>query len=157
MRPIIPSLWFDGNAEEAVKFYCSVFKGSKILRVSHYTEVGPLPAGTVLAIAFKLGKTEFLAINGGPEFKPTPALSFVIECRDQKEIDYYWKKLTAGGKEVQCGWLTDKYGYSWQIVAAAQMKRIASKDKAAVDRMMRALGTMVKLDEKKLKAAFEGR
>lgn len=156
MLKIIPSLWYDGNAEDAVKFYLSVFKGSKILRTSRYTEVGPGIEGSILTISFKLGAREFVAINGGPEFKFTPAVSFVVECKTQKEIDYYWDRLTAGGKEVQCGWLEDKFGMSWQITPSALMKIINGKDAKKADRVMRAMMPMKKLDLKALLAAAKG-
>jgi predicted 3-demethylubiquinone-9 3-methyltransferase (glyoxalase superfamily) len=156
MVKIIPSLWYDGNAEDAVNFYLRVFKGSKILRVSHYTEVGPGLEGSVLTISFKLGSQEFLAINGGPEFKFTPAVSFVVNCKTQKEIDYYWDKLTAGGREVQCGWLEDKFGMSWQITPVIMDKIITGKDRKKADRVMRAMMPMKKLDLKSLLDAAKG-
>jgi len=115
MPKITPFLWFDSNAEEAAQFYTSIFKNSKILQTSRYGEDGPGPKGTVMTIRFELNGQEFIALNGGPHFKFNEAVSFVVNCETQQEVDEYWKKLTAGGKEVQCGWLTDKYGLSWQI------------------------------------------
>lgn len=156
MPKIIPSLWFDVNAEEAVKFYVSVFKNSRILRVARYTEAGPGAKGSVMTIAFTLGGQEFLAINGGPEFKFTPAVSFTVNCRNQAEIDYYWRKLAKGGKGVQCGWLEDKFGLSWQIVPDALGKMVSGRDAKKADRVMRAVLGMVKLDVKTLAEAYAG-
>ena len=156
MPKIIPCLWYDGNAEEAVNFYLSVFKGSKITRVARRTESVPGTKGAVLTISFKLHGQEFLALNGGPEYKFTPGISFIVDCKTQEEVDYYWDRLSKGGKEVQCGWLEDKFGMSWQIVPAVMMKMISGKDAAKIDRVMRAMMGMVKLDIKKLTAAYKG-
>lgn len=157
MSNIIPSLWYDGNAEAAVKFYMTVFKNSRITRIARYTEVGPGKKGSVMTISFKLDGNEFLAINGGPEFKFTPAVSFIVDCKNQKEVDYYWTKLSKGGEEVQCGWLEDKYGMSWQIVPSVLGKMISGRDPKKADRVMRALMGMIKLDIKKLTEAYNGR
>lgn len=157
MRKITPCLWFDGNAEEAVKFYLGVFKGSKILRTARYTEVGPGIEGSVMTIAFKLGSQEFLALNGGPEFKFTPAVSFIVDCKTQKEIDYCWEKLSAGGQEIQCGWLTDRFGVSWQITPDFMNKLVSGPDRKKADRLMRAMMPMKKLDLAALKKAYAGR
>ena len=148
MQKIVPCLWFNGNAEEAVHFYTSVFKNSKIGRVSHYTEdVGPMPKGAVLTIAFQLEGLDYLALNGGPDFKFTEALSLMIGCQTQGEIDTLWKKLTDGGGEPgQCGWLKDKFGVSWQIVPAMLDEWVSDEDPARAERVMHALMPMTKLD-----------
>jgi predicted 3-demethylubiquinone-9 3-methyltransferase (glyoxalase superfamily) len=146
MKRITPCLWFDGNAEEAVNFYLSVFKDAKITNVTHYGEAGPMPKGTVLTIEFELNGEEFLALNGGSDFKFSPSISFMVNCDTQEEVDYYWEKLTAGGKEVQCGWLEDKFGVSWQIVPSMMIEVLSGPDKAKADRVMKAMMTMVKLD-----------
>lgn len=117
MQKITNCLWFDGQAEEAVRFYTSVFKNSHVGEIARYTEAGPGKPGSVMTIRFELEGHSYLALNGGPEFKFNEAISFIIDCKDQAEVDYYWSKLTAdGGREVQCGWLTDKFGVSWQVV-----------------------------------------
>src|SRR6185369_15925565 len=116
MPKITPFLWFDKNAEEAVNFYTSIFKSSKIVNVTRYSDAGPMPKGTVLTVAFQIEGQDFVALNGGPQFKFTEAISFAVNCETQQEIDYYWDKLGAGGSDQQCGWLKDKYGVSWQIV-----------------------------------------
>jgi predicted 3-demethylubiquinone-9 3-methyltransferase (glyoxalase superfamily) len=157
MQKIIPCLWYDGNAEEAVKFYLSVFKSSKITRIGRWSEAGGAKAGSVLTIYFKLNGQEYLALNGGPEYKFTPGISFSVDCKTQKEVDYYWEKLSKGGKEVACGWLEDKFGMSWQIVPAVLPKMIADKDAKKADRVMRAMMKMVKLDIKTLTDAYKGR
>jgi len=160
MQKITPFLWFDDQAEAAVKFYASIFKNSKILKVARYGESGAKASGrkkgSVMTIAFRLNGQEFVALNGGPVFKFTEAISFVVNCKTQKEVDHYWTKLSAGGKEIQCGWLKDKYGISWQIVPEALGKLMSSKDAAKSQRVMQAMLQMVKLDIKKLKAAYEG-
>src|SRR5687767_4520429 len=116
MQKISPFLWFDDQAEEAANFYTSIFKNSKILNIARYGEVGPGPKGSVMTVAFQLDGQEFIALNGGPHFKFTEAISFVVNCKTQKEVDDLWEKLSDGGEKVQCGWLKDKYGVSWQIV-----------------------------------------
>ena len=142
MQKITPFLWFDSQAEEAAKFYVSVFKHSKMGGVSRYGDGMPLPKGTVMTAAFEIEGQSFVALNGGPQFKFTEAVSFVVNCDTQKDIDYYWDKLTAGGgKEVQCGWLKDKYGLSWQIVPAALPELVRKSG-----RVMEALMHMKKLD-----------
>jgi len=143
MQKITPFLWFDGHAEEAAKFYVSVFKRSKMGQVSRYGDGMPLPKGTVMTAAFEIEGQPFIALNGGPDFKFTPAVSFVINCDTQKEIDHYWDKLTSGGgEEVQCGWVRDKYGLSWQIVPV-QLPELVKKSS---DKVMHALLKMKKLD-----------
>jgi predicted 3-demethylubiquinone-9 3-methyltransferase (glyoxalase superfamily) len=150
-------LWFNDKAEEAVKFYTSIFKSSKIGTIARYGEEGEQvagrPKGSVMTVRFQLEGQEFLALNGGPHFKFTEAISFVVNCKTQAEVDKYWKKLSAGGKEVQCGWLKDKYGVSWQIVPTILGELLSDKDVAKSQRVMRAMLKMVKLDIKKLKQA----
>jgi len=158
MQKIIPFLWFDDNAEEAAKFYTSVFKNSKIKKIGRYTKVGPGPEGSVMTVEFTLNGQDFVALNGGPNFKFTEAISLVVNCETQAEVDRYWKALTAsGGKEVACGWLKDKYGLCWQITPTMLTKLITEKDRDKVDRVMTAMMGMVKLDIKKLKAAADAK
>lgn len=157
MPAITPCLWFDTQALEAAKFYVSVFKNSKLGKVSYYGDGAPLPKGTVLTVTFELDGEPFLALNGGPIYQFTEAVSFMVDCETQAEIDDYWAKLTAdGGKEVQCGWLRDKYGLSWQIVPRVLVEMLSDPDAAKINRMMQALMQMVKLDIEKLKEAFSG-
>ncbi len=157
MQKITPFLWFDDNAEQAAKFYTSAFKGGKILATARYTETGPGKSGSVMTVKFRLLGQEFVALNGGTDFKITPAISFVVNCDTQKEIDYYWTKLSAGGKKVQCGWLEDKYGVSWQIVPSVLPDLITDKDPEKVNRVMAAMMKMVKLDLKRLQQAYRGK
>ena len=158
MPKITPFLWFDNNAEEAIKFYTSIFKKSKVLVVTRYGKSGAAasgrPEGSAMTIAFELEGQNFVALNGGPHFKFTEAVSFVVNCKTQAEIDNYWKKLSAGGKESQCGWLKDKFGLSWQIVPDSLGKILGSKDEAKTQRVMEALLKMQKLDIKTLQKAF---
>jgi predicted 3-demethylubiquinone-9 3-methyltransferase (glyoxalase superfamily) len=158
MQKITTFLWFDKEAEQAAKFYCSIFKKSKILGVTRSFQ--NVPGGTtsdVITVQFRLGDQEFVALNGGPQFKFTEAISLMINCRDQKEVDYYWEKLLAGGgKESACGWLKDKYGLSWQVTPAILMKMIADKNRKKATRAFNAMMQMVKLDIKKLKEAYDG-
>jgi predicted 3-demethylubiquinone-9 3-methyltransferase (glyoxalase superfamily) len=158
MQKITPFLWFDNNAEEAAKFYVSVFKNSKVKQITHYTGKEPVGRkGMVMTVDFELNGQEFVALNGGPRVKFTEAISFVINCETQAEIDYYWEKLTSGGgEEVQCGWLTDKYGLSWQVVPSKFFEEWV-KDPAGLERVMGALMEMTKLDLAKLQKAFEGK
>ena len=161
MQRITPCLWFDKNGEEAAKYYVSVFlgggkKNSKILDTTYYGPNMHLPKGTVLTVSFILDGQEFMALNGGPAFQFTEAVSFALLCETQKEIDYFWGKLTSGGgKEVQCGWLKDKYGLSWQIVPAILEKMRRDKDPKKVDKVMQAMMKMIKLDIATLKAAYQ--
>ncbi len=161
MQKITPFLWFDDQAEEAAKFYTSIFKNSKIGKIARYDKAGEKaagrPAGSVMTIEFQLEGQEFVALNGGPHFKFTEAISFVVNCQTQEEVDYYWKKLSEGGKEVQCGWLTDKFGVSWQVVPTILPELLSNKDAAKSQRVMQAMLKMVKLDIKKLKRAAEGK
>ena len=161
MQKITPFLWFDDKAEEAAKFYTSIFKNSKIMHIGRYGEEGAKvserPKGTVMVVAFQLDGQEFVALNGGPEFKFTEAVSFVVNCKTQAEVDKFWKKLSAGGKDVQCGWLKDKYGVSWQVVPTILGELVSGKDAAKAHRVMEAMLKMVKLDIKKLKQAAKGK
>src|SRR5437867_3100482 len=134
MQKITPCLWFDDQAEEAVRFYTSIFKNSQIGKVTRYGEGAPRPKGSVLTIRFELDGQEFLALNGGPHFKFTEAISFVVSCKTQAEVERFWKKLSAGGQEVQCGWLKDKYGLSWQIVPTVLGELLSNKDAAKSQR-----------------------
>ena len=157
MQRITPFLWFDDQAEEAANFYVSVFKNSKIKEISRYTGEEPLgEKGSVMTVAFELDGEEFVALNGGPRFKFTEAVSFVVNCETQEEIDYYWEKLTAdGGEEVQCGWLTDKFGLSWQVVPTKISEW--ARGGAGFQRVMKAVMPMKKLDLAALQAAFDGK
>jgi predicted 3-demethylubiquinone-9 3-methyltransferase (glyoxalase superfamily) len=148
---IKPFLWFEHQAEEAARFYTTVFKRSKVGAVSRYPEGSPGPAGTVMTVEFQIEGQDFVALNGGPQFKFTEAISFVIECENQKEIDYYWERLLEGGKPQQCGWLKDRYGVSWQVVPAGIDKLFSKPEKAK--RAMQAMLKMVKLDIKALENA----
>ena len=153
MQKITPFLWFNDNAEEAARFYVSVFKEGKIVSVTRYTAGSPAPAGSVMTVEFKLRGQKFVALNGGPLFKFTEAVSFVVNCKTQREVDYYWKKLSAGGQEIQCGWLKDKYGLSWQIVPTVLVDLCKGKDRAKTTRVIQAMMQMTKLDIKGLKKA----
>ncbi len=157
MQKIAPSLWFDGQASLAADFYVSVFRNSKIVRKTYYPEGSPGVAGTVMTVQFILDGVEFVAINGGPQFKFTPAISFVANCETQEEVDRLWREMSDGGQEVQCGWLTDKFGVSWQIVPAVLPDMLSSTDAAAAQRAFTAMLGMKKLDIAALQQAFEGR
>ena len=157
MQKITPFLWFDNNAEEAARFYTSVFKNSKILSLSRYGDAGPGPKGSVMVVSFQLEGQQFTALNGGPQFKFSEAFSFVVSCENQREIDEYWSKLTAdGGREGACGWLKDKFGFSWQIVPTALGKLLSDKDPKKANRFMQAMLQMKKLDIAALEQAAEG-
>ncbi len=156
MQNIAPCIWFDKNAEEAVNFYVSVFKNSKIRTVSHYGDGMHMPKGTVLAILFTINGQDFMALNGGPGVPHSDAVSFMVNCDTQAEIDDYWAKLTAdGGEEVQCGWLKDKFGLSWQI-APASLPKLLGGDQAQTDRVMAEVVKMVKLDIATMEKAAAG-
>jgi predicted 3-demethylubiquinone-9 3-methyltransferase (glyoxalase superfamily) len=158
MQKIKPCLWFDGQAEEAANFYVSVFKNSKMGEVSRMGEGGPLPAGSVITAMFEIEGEEFMALNGGPEFNFTEAISFSVDCKDQEEIDYFWGKLTSdGGEESMCGWLKDKFGVSWQIVPAEMGELLGGDDPEQSKRAMDAMLQMRKLDIQKLRDARAGR
>ena len=157
MQKITPFLWFDNNAEEAMKFYVSVFQNSRVTTTARYGEAGPMPAGTFMVGTFSLDGQEFMVLNGGPHYKLTPAFSLMVNCDTQEEIDYYWEKLTSdGGKPVQCGWLEDKFGVSWQIVPTILFEYFNKGDADKTNRMMQALMGMMKLDIEGLRRAYEG-
>ena len=155
MPKITPFPWFDGKAEEAVNFYVSVFKNSKTLSVSRYGDAGPGPKGTVMTVAFELDGQQFVALNGGPHFTFSPAISFVVSCETQEEVDHFWEKLSEGGKEVQCGWLEDKYGVSWQVVPRILPELLQDKNSEKTQRVSKAMMKMVKLDIKGLQRAYD--
>jgi len=157
MLKITPFLWFDGKAEEAMNFYVSVIPDSKVLSVVRVGDGGPGPKGSVLTANFLLNGLEFVALNGGPQHKFTEAISFVINCETQEEVDRYWEKLAEGGRTDRCGWLKDKYGLSWQIVPVQMMQMLKDKDQQKVGRAMGAMLKMTKLDIAELKRAFDGR
>jgi predicted 3-demethylubiquinone-9 3-methyltransferase (glyoxalase superfamily) len=156
MPRITPNLWFDTEGLEAAEFYCSVFPNSEVKNVSHYTDAGPRPAGTVLTVDFVLDGQPFTAINGGPEFTFDEAISLLINCKDQGEVDYYWTKLTEGGEESQCGWLKDRYGLSWQVVPEGMEELMTDPDPGRAERAMKAMLGMKKLDVAALRAAADG-
>jgi predicted 3-demethylubiquinone-9 3-methyltransferase (glyoxalase superfamily) len=156
-QKITTFLWFDNNAEEATNFYVSVFKNSRILGASRYSDAGPGPKGSVMTIEFELDGQRFTALNGGPTFKFTEAISLVVHCENQQEVDYYWEKLSEGGQKVECGWLKDKYGLAWQIVPNFLLELLTSGDNAKTGRVMRAVMSMKKLDIEDLKKAAEGK
>ncbi|WP_329562884.1 VOC family protein [Kitasatospora sp. NBC_01266] len=149
-------LWFDGQAEEAANYYLSIFKNSKLGRIGRYTEAGPGPAGDVLAVEFELNGQKFVGLNGGPQYTFNPAISFQISCADQAELDYYWDRLTDGGQPVACGWVTDRYGVSWQVVPEMLIGLISDPDPAKAERTTAAMLSMVKLDIAALKRAHAG-
>ena len=155
MQKILPCLWFDNQAEEAVMFYTAIFKNSKIDKVSYYGDEGPGNKGSVLTMTFQINGQEFMALNGGPEYKFTPAMSLFVNCEDQEEVDYFWEKLSEGGEKGQCGWLTDKYGVSWQIVPTILGELMSDTDVKKVAKVMHALLLMKKLDIALLKKAYE--
>jgi len=154
MQKITPFLWFDNQAEEAMHFYTSIFKNSKVGKVTRYGDGAPMPKGTVMTASFELDGLQFTALNGGPIFKFTEAVSFDISCKSQEEVDYYWEKLIAGGGQAsQCGWLKDKYGLSWQVVPTVLHELLADKDRAKANRVMQAMLAMKKIDIGKLQEA----
>jgi len=153
-QKITPFLWFDHQAEEAVGFYTSIFKDSKVGTVTRYGEAGPGPKGSVMTMAFELDGQEFVALNGGPHYQFTPAISFVINCESQEEVDHYWETLSAGGQEIQCGWLRDKYGVSWQVVPTVLIDMLHDKDAARAQRVMKAMLQMKKIDIPRLEEAY---
>ena len=161
MQKITPFLWFDHEAEEAAKFYVSIFKNSRVGAITRYNEessrAAGRPAGSVMTVAFELDGQHFTALNGGPQFTFTEAMSLVVHCDTQEEVDHFWGKLTAGGQEVQCGWLKDRYGVSWQITPRVLPEMLQDKDPARARRVMAAMLTMKKLDMSALQRAYEGR
>ena len=162
MQKITPFLWFDNQAEEAAKFYTTVFKNSKVGRILRYDETSAKtagrPAGSVLTIEFEIGGQKFTALNGGPQFKFNESVSFVVNCETQNEVDYFWEKLTAGGgQESECGWLKDKFGLSWQITPTVLIDMLNDKDPKKAGRVMKAMMQMQKIEINKLKAAYAGK
>jgi predicted 3-demethylubiquinone-9 3-methyltransferase (glyoxalase superfamily) len=155
MPKITPFLWFDTQAEEAAKFYASVFPNSKILKTARYGEAGPGPKASVMTVEFELDGQRMIALNGGPQFKFTEAISLSVDCRDQKEVDYYWSKLSQGGRESMCGWLKDRYGLSWQVNPAILGELLSGPDAKKAKRVMEAMLKMKKIDIAALKAAAE--
>ena len=153
---IVPNLWFDSEAEEAARFYCSVFPNSRILSTALYPENSPGPAGTVMTVEFELDGQRMVGINGGPQFPFTEAISLQVDCADQAEVDHYWERLTDGGEEVQCGWLKDRYGVSWQVVPAGMERLFSDPDPERAGRAMQAMLGMKKLDVAALERAADG-
>ncbi|MGH8974890.1 MAG: VOC family protein [Acidimicrobiia bacterium] len=155
MPRITPNLWFDTEGLEAAEYYVSIFPNSKVTNVTHYNEAGPRPAGTVLTVEFVLDGQEFVAINGGPEFRFDEAISLMITCEDQEEIDYYWSRLTEGGEEGPCGWLKDRYGLSWQVVPGGMADTLNDPDQSRAVRAMQAMFGMKKIDIAELQRAAD--
>jgi predicted 3-demethylubiquinone-9 3-methyltransferase (glyoxalase superfamily) len=156
IQKITPFLWFDRQAEEAASFYTSIFPNSKVVKVIRCGEAGPGPAGSALTVEFLLERQSFVALNGGPHFKFTEAVSFVVNCQTQEEVDTYWEKLSAGGAKVECGWIKDKFGLSWQIVPTVLPQYLNDPDPQKSGRVMKAMLTMKKLDIRALQAAYDG-
>ena len=155
MQKITPFLWFDDKAEEAVNFYGSIFKNSKVLGISRYGDAGPGPKGTVMVATFQLEGQEFQALNGGPHYKFTPAISLFVNCETQQEVDALWEKLLEGGREDQCGWLQDKFGLSWQIIPTLLPRLLSDKDPKKSQSVMKAMLQMKKIDSGKLQQAYD--
>jgi predicted 3-demethylubiquinone-9 3-methyltransferase (glyoxalase superfamily) len=155
MQKITPFLWFDGKAEKAMHFYVSIFKNSKAGSIVRYGDAGPGPKGRVMVATFQLDGQEFIALNGGPQFTFSPAISFVVNCETQEEVDAFWEKLSEGGEKLQCGWLKDKYGLSWQIVPTVLGEMMQDKDAERSQRVMKAMLQMNKIDIGRLKQAYE--
>jgi predicted 3-demethylubiquinone-9 3-methyltransferase (glyoxalase superfamily) len=157
MQKIIPFLWFDGKAEEAANFYVSLFKDSRIINISRYGDAGPAPKGTARSATFELAGQRFIALNAGPQFKFSEAISFFINCETQQEVDDLWEKLSAGGQKSKCGWLKDKYGLSWQVIPTALGEMLQDKDPKKSQRVMQAMMQMTKIDIALLKQAYDGK
>ena len=155
MQKITPFLWYNDNAEEAMNFYISIFKNSKVMSVARYGDAGPGPKGTVMTAVFQLEGQEFIALNGGPQFTFTEAISFVVNCETQEEVDAFWEKLSEGGEKSRCGWLKDKFGLSWQIVPTVLGEMMEDEDAERSKRVMEAMLQMDKLDIQRLKQAYE--
>ena len=156
MQKITPFLWFDNQAEEAANLYVSIFKNSKIRHIARYGDAGPGPKGSVMVVAFELEGQPFNALNGGPQFNFTEAVSFLVDCKSQQEVDHFWDKLSAGGQPSRCGWLKDKYGLSWQIIPTVLMELMSDPDPAKSQRVMQAMLQMTKIDIAKLQQAAKG-
>jgi predicted 3-demethylubiquinone-9 3-methyltransferase (glyoxalase superfamily) len=155
MQKITPFLWFDGKAEEAVNFYVSIFKNSKVGTITRYGDAGPGPKGTVMIATFQLEGQDFIALNGGPQYTFTPAISLFVDCKTQEEVDDLWNKLSEGGKTDRCGWLRDKYGLSWQIIPSTLRELMGDKDPEKSKRVMKAMLQMTKIDIQGLKQAYD--
>jgi predicted 3-demethylubiquinone-9 3-methyltransferase (glyoxalase superfamily) len=155
-QKITPFLWFDGKAEEAMNFYVSIFRNSRVVSVSRYGEVGPGPKGSVMSAVFQLEGQQFHALNGGPQYKFSPAISLFVDCETQQEVDELWGRLSAGGKTNRCGWLDDKFGLSWQIIPSVLGKYLQDKDPAKANRVMKAMMQMDKIDIARLQRAYDG-
>ncbi len=155
-KPFTTCLWFDNQGEEAAQHYTSIFKNSRITGVHRHTAAGPGPEGSVMTVNFELNGQQFLALNGGPQYKFTAAVSLVVECADQAEVDYYWEQLSEGGQEVACGWLVDKFGFSWQVVPSVFLEMMADPDPDKVRRVTEAMFTMKKFDIAELGRAYAG-
>ena len=151
---ITPMLWYDGKAEEAANFYCAIFENSRVTKVSRYGESGPGPKGSVMVAEFEIEGQKFTALNAGPQFKFNESVSFVISCQSQDEVDYYWDRLSAGGKEVQCGWLQDRFGLSWQVTPSILPRLLQDPDPAKSQRVMKAMLQMIKIDIAGLERAY---
>jgi predicted 3-demethylubiquinone-9 3-methyltransferase (glyoxalase superfamily) len=157
MQKITPWLWFDSESEEAASLYTSVFKNSRIVSTSHYGDAGPRPAGSVMTVAFEIDGQEFVALNGGPEFKPNEAISFMVSCDSQEEVDDYWERLTSdGGEESQCGWLKDKFGVSWQVTPVEMLSLLNDPDPGRAQRATQAMLGMRRIDIAEIKRAADG-
>ncbi len=154
---IVTFLWFDGNAEQAMNHYISIFRNSRVLNITRWGNTGPGPKGSVLTVSFELDGQKFMAVNGGPEFRFSEAISLLVNCQTQREVDYYWSELSAGGSEGPCGWLKDKFGLSWQVCPTVLGEMLQGQDAAKTDRAMAAMLKMGKLDIKALQDAYEGR
>jgi predicted 3-demethylubiquinone-9 3-methyltransferase (glyoxalase superfamily) len=155
-QKILPNLWFDTQAEEAAQFYVSVFRNSRIVKVTHYTEAGPRPAGMVMTVEFELDGSRFVGLNGGPDFTFNEAVSFQINCADQEEVDYFWSRLSDGGSEGPCGWVKDRFGVSWQVVPEGMEHLFEDPDPERAARAMAAMLTMGKLDLAAIQRAADG-
>ena len=156
MQKITPFLWFDNQAEEAANFYVSIFKDSEVVTVTRYGDAGPGPKGMAMTVVFRLDGQEFIALNGGPQFKFTEALSFSVDCKTQQEVDEFWEKLSEGGEESMCGWLKDKYGLSWQIIPSALGEMLGDKDPEKANRVLQAMLKMQKIIIADLQNAYDG-
>ena len=156
MQKIVPFLWFDGQADEAVNFYTSIFKNATITSVTRYGDAGPGPKGSIMSATFELDGQEFYALNGGPMFKFSPAISFFVKCESQEEVDYYWSKLAAGGQTNQCGWLQDKFGVSWQVIPTEMLSLLNDPDPGRAQRATQAMLGMRKIDIAEIRRAADG-
>ncbi len=157
MQKVTPFLWFDGNAEDAANYYISIFKNSKMGKISRYGDAGPGPKGSAMSVTFQIEGQEFFALNGGPQFKFTPAISFFVNCETQQEVDELWEKLSAGGRTDRCGWLQDKFGVSWQIIPTVLGQLLGDKDPQRAKRAMQAMLQMTKIDGNALQQAADAK